>query len=240
MPPRSPEFDFVVRSCLRKIQLLLQSSDVSAKCKSEVCKTQEVIRAALYKYPTDTISISFNGGKDCLVMLIILLAELYQQPYNLSRFPALYVKPVDSFPEVDYFVTQCTDQYSLNTTVLTLDMKSALTKYLDQNPRIQAILIGIRKNDPFGDNLEGIQPTDHGWAKVVRIQPILNWDYAQIWEFLLKTETPYCELYDRGYTSLGGQSTTKPNPELKTADGYLPAYKLKDGTKERSGRYAES
>lgn len=58
----------------------------------------------------------------------------------------------------------------------------------------------------------------------------------------------YCELYDLGYTSLGGVNDTRPNPALRVpvaGDGEgdvertytcRPAYELDDGAKERWGR----
>ncbi len=50
-------------------------------------------------------------------------------------------------------------------------------------------------------------------------------------------EVGYCELYDMGYTSLGSQEDTIPNPELITEDGgYLPAYHLEKDSLERAGR----
>jgi FAD synthetase len=49
---------------------------------------------------------------------------------------------------------------------------------------------------------------------------------------------PYCALYDRGFTSLGGTLDTHPNPSLKTigGNGFMPAYELTDESKERCGR----
>ena len=75
----------------------------------------------------------------------------------------------------------------------------------------------------------------------MRINPILNWTYKDVWKFLRVLELPYCVLYDRGYTSLGNKSTTVPNPELKLIDSsgkisYRPAYMLDMDAKERSGR----
>jgi len=46
-------------------------------------------------------------------------------------------------------------------------------------------------------------------------------------------------LHHQGYTSLGKQSDTEPNPLLLRPDasgGYLPAYELKDWSAERAGR----
>jgi FAD synthetase len=49
---------------------------------------------------------------------------------------------------------------------------------------------------------------------------------------------PYCELYDAGYTSLGGTKDTKPNPVLRVGgeEKYRPAYELVADEEERLGR----
>jgi hypothetical protein len=97
----------------------------------------------------------------------------------------------------------------------------------------------------------------------LRCNPIIDWDYGDVWEFLrqpdLRGEVPYCSLYDRGYTSLGiVVGDTLPCPALlkeregkemtltKTMGGgagesgggesYWPAYMLKDWSLERVGR----
>ncbi|EFA82397.1 hypothetical protein PPL_04822 [Heterostelium album PN500] len=48
----------------------------------------------------------------------------------------------------------------------------------------------------------------------------------------------FCVLYDEAYTSIGHVNDTIPNPSLLdvSTGKYLPAYHLKDGTLERSGR----
>ena len=51
----------------------------------------------------------------------------------------------------------------------------------------------------------------------------------------------YCEMYDEGYTSLGGVGDTVRNPKLRCVDQdgrvrYRPAYEMTEDEEERAGR----
>lgn len=84
--------------------------------------------------------------------------------------------------------------------------------------------------------------TDENWPQFMRVSPLLDWRYSEIWDYLLTFNVPYCSLYDKGYTSLGNMKNTVRNPQLQETNcengtpTYLPAYKLLNETKERSGR----
>ncbi|GAW09588.1 adenine nucleotide alpha hydrolases-like protein [Lentinula edodes] len=93
-------------------------------------------------------------------------------------------------------------------------MRQALEMYKAQLPHINGILIGTRRTDPHGDRISFRCPTDEGWPKFDRINPIINWSYADVWTFLRQLNIPYCKLYDEGYTSLGSTYNTFPNPAL--------------------------
>ena len=65
----------------------------------------------------------------------------------------------------------------------------------------------------------------------------IEWEYSYVWKFLRGLTLPYPDLYDKGYTSLGSQSNTLPNPNLAKKNGtFEPAFKLQDGALERAGR----
>jgi FAD synthetase len=128
-------------------------------------------------------------------------------------------------------------------------MKEAFTQYLRDKTSVKAIFVGTRRTDPHGSSLKPFDPTDHGWPEFMRIHPVLDWHYTDIWTFIRHFEIPYCPLYDLGYTSLGGMTDTNPNPALlisanglsdgssgKTEAKYRPAYELKDDLEERLGR----
>ena len=76
----------------------------------------------------------------------------------------------------------------------------------------------------------------------MRVHPVLEWRYGEVWAFLRWMGEEWCELYDEGYTSLGGVGDTRRNPRLRVADGegggerWLPAWRLESDEAERDGR----
>ena len=144
-------------------------------------------------------------------------------------------------------------------------MKVAFEDYLKEKPNVKAILVGTRRTDPHGSDLTHFDETDRGWPSFMRVHPVIDWHYAEIWtvcssshivwlkpfeliasrQFIRHLDIPYCPLYDKGYTSLGGTTDTHPNPALRNkTDGqgnesptvYRPAYELIEDDEERLGR----
>lgn len=117
------------------------------------------------------------------------------------------------------------------------------------HPEIKAIFVGTRRTDPHGAKLSHFDRTDHGWPDFMRIHPVIDWRLSDIWCFLRADELrepdgsplAYCEMYDEGYTSLGGVGDTVRNPRLRYLDEngrerYRPAYELTEDGEERLGR----
>ncbi|CZR63448.1 related to FAD1-flavin adenine dinucleotide (FAD) synthetase [Phialocephala subalpina] len=207
-----------------------------------------VIDEALDRYSLDEISLSYNGGKDCLVLLILLLCSLANHKKGAlpKALHTVYIVSKHPFAEVGAFVDESVSTYKLDLVRYAMPMKEAFRKYLDEHKKIKAILVGTRRTDPHGENLTHFDPTDSGWPAFMRVHPVIDWHYAEIWAFIRHLEIPYCPLYDQGYTSLGGTTDTHPNPALK-AEGkdedkksshqtFKPAYELMEDNAERLGR----
>jgi 3'-phosphoadenosine 5'-phosphosulfate sulfotransferase (PAPS reductase)/FAD synthetase len=60
-------------------------------------------------------------------------------------------------------------------------MRPALEAYLSENPRIKAIFLGTRRTDPHGKELTHFDPTDKDWPQFMRIHPVIDWHYTEIW-----------------------------------------------------------
>jgi len=170
-------------------------------------------------------------------------------PVTLPPLKSVYVTCDSPFTSVEEFIEVMIDVYNLRITRVSGRMKDALRGYLEGSEDgngptpagqgIKAMLVGTRRNDPHGAKLDFVTPTDEGWPALLRVHPIINWSYKDVWDFLRTLNVPYCNLYDEGYTSLGSTYNTFPNPALQDSNlssGYRPAYELLDGNLERAGR----
>lgn len=56
----------------------------------------------------------------------------------------------------------------------------------------------------LNDNTESREVIEGCYQKnKVVLNPIIDWEDEDVWEFIKSKHLPYCELYDQGYTRLG-------------------------------------
>ncbi|KAL0336919.1 UNVERIFIED_CONTAM: FAD synthase [Sesamum calycinum] len=229
-----------------------ESDDIRLKTKYN--NAIYVIQRALALYSVEEVAFSFNGGKDSTVLLHLLRAGYYlhKAGTNLSTrdpvndeitFPirTIYFESSSAFPEINSFTYDTAFVYKLQMDIIRLDFKSGLEALLKDKP-IRAIFLGVRIGDPTAVGQEQFSPSSPGWPPFMRVNPILDWSYRDVWAFLLTCKVQYCSLYDQGYTSIGSIHDTVPNALLchtktdNSEEKYKPAYLLPDGRLERAGR----
>ena len=232
---------FPMADCEAKLQKFITDQSKDPAFHEQLKGAQNVIRECYETYKPEEVAIAFNGGKDCMVMLHLTFVHRKSRGLMNQKLKALYIRDSDPFPKVEEFISTGAKLYNLDLITIQKPMKEALTEMLKDNPIVKATLMGTRMGDPGSSYQAHFSPTDGDWPKVMRVNPILNWEYYQVWNFLRGLFLPYPVLYDQGYTSLGGKSNTDPNPNLsyKSDNGiekFKPAYELKDGSQERAGR----
>ena len=220
------------------LRLQINATEITKETQKAVLKTRHYFLNDIFPRwnpLNNEISFAYNGGKDCQVLLLLYLSSLWEyymiQIYNsqyeskfhkfpLKKLPTVFINSNETFPALESFITMTTQRYHLSLyedkqfSGCNNDMATEFQKYLDLNPMTKAIIIGVRHSDPYGNRLKTIQMTDSNWPQFIRLQPILEWNLANIWSFLLYSGEPICPLYRYGYTSLGGINTI-PNPYLK-------------------------
>ena len=226
-----------------KIQSLLNESEDEAFNKV-VKEGLDTVEKAFTDYGPAGVVACFNGGKDCIAMLHLVYAHFDKHfTENDRKLQTVYIKDRDPFPEVEEFILATEERYDrMASSNLDGPMKPALTQLLSDRPAVKAAFLGTRMGDPGSQSQGLFSPTDGDWPRIMRVNPVLNWEYAHVWKFVRGLCLPYPSLYDQGYTSLGSKEKTKPNPALAYKDektgreGFRPAYELEDGEKERNGR----
>ncbi|KAL2365377.1 hypothetical protein RJZ56_001621 [Blastomyces dermatitidis] len=86
--------------------------------------------------------------------------------------------------------------------------------------QVNAVLTGRRRSQ--GGKRGDLDIIEVDEAGLIKINPLANWSFAQVKEYITASNVPYNELLDRGYKSVGDWHSTEP---------------VKDNEDERSGRW---
>jgi len=82
-----------------------------------------------------------------------------------------------------------------------------LTRHLAS---LDAWITGLRRDQwATRTNIRKIE-IDHDHGAIVKLNPLAEWTEDEVWDYVRTNDVPYHPLYDRGYTSIGCASCTRP------------------------------
>jgi phosphoadenosine phosphosulfate reductase len=196
-----------------------------------VKRSIEIILETERRYGKINIAVTFTGGKDSSTLL-----HLIKSAYNGEvPFKIFNIDTSVKFQEI-YYIRDCiAREWNLNLIVLrNKDPRKVIEKVKDKEEccfllktsilkegikqyNIKALMTAIRWDehpDRAGERYFSMR-SDH-----VRVNPILHFMEKDIWEYIKINNLPYCELYDKGYRSLGcAPCTTISNGEGSERSG---------------------
>ena len=145
--------------------------------------------------PTSALSSSPSGTDTADRLEPTSKPQPLNFPSSSYALQAIYIAPPDSFPEVEDFVATSATQYHLDLVRYTLPMCPALKVYLSDRTAIKAIFMGTRRTDPHSEFLTHFNPTDNDWPQFMRVNPLIDWHYVEIWAVSIFCLYCSCFLY---------------------------------------------
>jgi len=165
------------------------------------------------------LAVAFSGGKDSLVMLHIVLREN-------PDIPVVYNNTTVEFPETLQYVRKLHKEWGFDLHVTKCEvpfLKAVRTRgwathedrwcckpYKDRPARKFLMENGIHAEITGTTRTESIYRRSlkaFKWPKkepqMIRINPIYDWNYWEVWRYIKENNLPYNPLYDMGYRRIG-------------------------------------
>jgi phosphoadenosine phosphosulfate reductase len=79
-------------------------------------------------------------------------------------------------------------------------------------------MTGIRSDQTQNRNDANKFEIDHQFKGILKANPIIDWSWDQVWEYIKANNVPYNKLHDQGYPSIGCEPCTravKPGEDLR-------------------------
>ena len=70
-------------------------------------------------------------------------------------------------------------------------------------------ITGIRRDQTTTRENAKMLEIDHKYEEIVKINPLLNWKWEQVWTYIKENNVPYHPLIDKGYPSIGCEPCTR-------------------------------
>jgi len=192
-------------------------------------KPRSILKAALENF--DNIAISFSGAEDVVLIDMALKIRKDIQVFSLDTGRL--------HPETYRFIEKVRQHYKIDIELLTPDRdsldsfvkeKGLFSFYEDGHQQC----CGIRKVEPLRRKLSQLDAWITGQRKdqsldtrndipevqidtafstpdkqLVKFNPLLNWNSAQVWDHIEAYQVPYNELHEKGFISIGCEPCTR-------------------------------
>lgn len=190
----------------------------------KIKRSTEIILEAEKRFGRENTVVAFTGEKDSTTLLHLIKTtydgEVPFKVFNIDtsvKFKEIYeirdriakdwnldmiiLRNEDARRVIEQAKDSAECCYLLKTNVL----NDGIKKY-----SIKALMSAIRwdEQEARADEKYFSERMDH-----IRVHPILHFMEKDIWEYIKKNNLPYCELYEKGYRSLGCVPCTKSSDE---------------------------
>lgn len=225
----------------KKRSLLSEQEVLAANQELEGRSPQAVLEWALERFhPSIALSSSF-GAEDMVLIDMLWRIEPEARVFTLDTLRL----PTETYTLID----QVRARYGVNLQVFYPDMARVAAmnekhgfNLFYRSPELRHLCCEVRKVEPLERALSDLDawitglrrdqaPTRATVKKVefdkthgnrIKLNPLAEWSWQQVWGYVKENHIPYNELHDKGYPSIGCAPCTRP---------------IKPGEDPRSGRW---
>ncbi len=191
---------------------------------SQNWKAEEALRWGLWQFQTHLSIASSFGAED---VVLIDMASRLGQPFRVFTLDTDFL-----FPETYSLIDEVEERYHIKVerTQAGLTPEAQAEKFGDALwARQPNQCCDIRKVEPLKKYLASLQawvtgirrdqaPTRANTRKLewderfglVKLNPLADWTWAQVWDYIRENNVPYNLLHDRNYPSIGCTYCTRP------------------------------
>lgn len=130
-----------------------------------MCLHKQVLSKTFQEYRPASVFLSFNGGKDCTVLLHFVIQLFRELLLDSRQLICIHVQPEHPFDEVEQFVRDCEKYYNVSIQNRHGSIKETLFTLCNEQKELKACIMGCRRTDPYCSNLNTLQVKRHSKHK---------------------------------------------------------------------------
>ena len=204
----------------------------------ENASARDVIEAAVESFG-DRVALCTSFQAEGMVILDIA-SRLPSQPrvftIDTGRLPQETYNLIDAVRdrygvEVDVHhpdhedLTQFAGEHGVNPFYRSVALRLACCEIRKVNPLNRALagydawITGLRRTQNKTRASVAKVELDPAHGGMLKLNPLADWDYERVWQYIRDNDVPYNSLYDKGYTSIGCAPCTRANRARRRPQG---------------------
>ena len=143
--------------------------------------------------------------------------RLPQETYDLiDRAREHYQVPVEVVYPDQEELSQLVNKHGINPFYRSVSLRLLCCNIRKVNPMnrvlkdLEAWISGLRREEGETRARTRKIEIDVAHGGITKVNPLADWSYDEVWDYIGANDVPYNALYDRGYTSIGCAPCTRP------------------------------
>lgn len=202
---------------------------------------EEVLRWALDTFHPKIAFASSFGAEDVVIIDMLMkirsdarvftldTGRLNQETYDvIDAIKDKYKTKIEVYFPDHKDVEEMVSRYGMNLFYKSVELRKLCCEIRKVKPLERALkdlnawITGLRRDQlDTRNNIKKVE-IDNSHNGIIKINPLADWSWEMVWDYIRKNEIPYNKLHDKGYPSIGCEPCTRA---------------IKEGESFRAGRW---